>query len=106
MHFWLSHLQVANIWWSPIKSMGEGRSDVAVKDMRGGRIAIFEAKYSKSLEQLEDACHTALRQINDRMYAKEYEDDYDEILCYGIAFYKKRCMVKKIVKNLITVFRK
>ena len=76
------------------KEHGEGRSDVVVKDMRGGRIAIFEAKYSKSLEKLEDACHTALRQINDRMYAKEYEDDYDEIRCYGIAFYKKRCMVK------------
>ena len=66
-----------------------------MKDMRGGRIVIFEAKYSKSLEKLEDACDMALRQIDDRMYAKEYEDDYDEILCYGIAFYKKRCMVKK-----------
>ena len=22
-------------------------------------------------------------------------DDYDEILCYGISFFKKRCMVKK-----------
>lgn len=76
------------------KEHGEGRSDVVVKDMRGGRIAIFEAKYSKSLEKLKDACDTALRQINDRMYAKEYEDDYDDILCYGIAFYKKRCMVK------------
>lgn len=77
------------------KEHGEGRSDVVVKDMRGGRIAIFEAKYSKSLEKLKDACNTALRQINDRMYAKEYEDDYDDILCYGIVFYKKRCMVKK-----------
>lgn len=77
------------------KEHGEGRSDVVVKDMRGGRIAIFEAKYSKSLEKLKDACDTALRQINDRMYAKEYEDDYDDINCYGIAFYKKRCMVKK-----------
>ena len=37
----------------------------------------------------------ALQQIDDRMYAKEYEDDYDQILCYGMAFFKKRCMVKK-----------
>ena len=22
-------------------------------------------------------------------------NDYDEILCYGISFFKKRCMVKK-----------
>ena len=26
---------------------------------------------------------------------EEYADDYDEILCYGIAFFKKRCVVKK-----------
>ena len=56
---------------------------------------IFEAKYTKSLGQLERACDVALQQIDERMYAKEYEDDYDEILCYGISFFKKRCMVKK-----------
>jgi hypothetical protein len=27
------------------------------------------------------------------MYAKEYEDKYEEVFCYGISFYKKRCMV-------------
>ena len=25
----------------------------------------------------------------------EYEDDYDQILCYGISFFKRRCMMKK-----------
>ena len=25
---------------------------------------------------------------------EEYEDDYDEIRCYGIAFFRKRCLVK------------
>ena len=46
----------------------------------------FEAKYTKNLEKLESECDTALRQIDDRMYAKEYEDDYDQVLCYGISF--------------------
>ena len=32
--------------------------------------------------------------IDRRLYAKEYEDDCDEILCYGVTFYKKRCIVK------------
>ena len=59
------------------------------------RVAIFEAKYTKSLDKLESECDTALQQIDNRMYAKEYEDDYDQILCYGISFFKKRCMVKK-----------
>lgn len=77
------------------KEHGEGRSDVVVYDPVNGRVAIFEAKYTKTLDRLEEACDAALHQINDRMYAAEYEDDYDEILCYGISFFKKRCMVKK-----------
>ena len=77
------------------KEHGEGRSDVVVYDSIHARIAIFEAKYTKNLDSLENECDAALQQIDDRMYAKEYEDDYDQILCYGISFFKKRCMVKK-----------
>ena len=77
---------------------GEGRSDVIVFDLHGGRMAIFEAKYSKTFEKLSDDCDKALRQIDERMYAKEFEGNYDEIFCYGISFFKKRCMVKGITK--------
>ena len=35
--------------------------------------------------------------MNEKMYAKEYEDDYDQIFCYGISFFKKRCLVKKVL---------
>lgn len=77
------------------KEHGEGRSDVVVVDSRGGRVAVFEAKYSKTFEKLEQDCDEALRQINARMYAKEFEDSYDQVLCFGISFYKKRCLVKK-----------
>ena len=77
------------------KEHGEGRSDVVVDDPANGRIAIFEAKYTKELDDLERTCDKALQQIDDRMYAEEYKDDYDQILCYGISFLKKRCRVKK-----------
>lgn len=77
------------------KEHGEGRSDVVVYDPVEARVAVFEAKYTKNLEKLESACADALDQIDERMYAKEYEDDYDQVLCYGISFFKKRCMVKK-----------
>ena len=73
---------------------GEGRSDVLIKNPRNARIAIFEAKYARKLGDLETCCEAALKQIDERQYAKEFEDDYDSILCYGIAFYKKRCLVK------------
>ena len=73
---------------------GEGRSDVVVIDSYGGKVAIFEAKYSQSIENLETDCNKALNQINKKMYAKDFEDSYDEVLCFGISFYKKRCLVK------------
>ena len=76
------------------KEHGEGRSDAVVYDPVNGRVAIFEAKYTKNQEKLESTCNTALQQIDERLYAKEYEDDYDQILCYGISFFKKRCLVK------------
>ena len=76
------------------KEHGEGRSDVVVLDPEGDRVAIFEAKYSRTQDAMSKDCAAALQQIEDRQYAKEFEDDYDSVLCYGIAFYKKRCLVR------------
>ena len=76
------------------KEHGEGRSDVVVLDPEGDRVAIFEAKYSRTQDAMSKDCAAALEQIEDRQYAKEFEDDYDLVLCYGIAFYKKRCLVR------------
>ena len=81
------------------RERGEGRSDVVVRNSSKGRVALFEAKYAKTLDGLEASCEAALRQIEDRQYAKDFADDYDDILCYGIAFYKKRCLVKKNHEN-------
>ena len=77
------------------KEHGEGRSDIVVYDSVNGQVAVFEAKTSKTMEAMSRDCEDAIRQINDRMYAKEYEDEYDHILCYGISFFKKRCLVKE-----------
>ena len=74
---------------------GEGRSDIVVYDEENSRVVIFEAKVAKSPEELPAACDAALRQIEARQYAEDFRDEYDEILCYGIAFYKKRCLVKR-----------
>ena len=73
---------------------GEGRSDIVVYDEENSRVVIFEAKVAKSPEELPAACDAALCQIEARQYAEDFRDEYDEILCYGIAFYKKRCLVK------------
>ena len=67
---------------------GEGRSDVIVQDYPGDRIAIFEVKYAKSQESMEKSCEEAVAQINSRMYGEEFQDDFSEVLYYGISFYK------------------
>ena len=74
---------------------GEGRSDIVVYDEENSCVVIFEAKVAKSPDELPKACDAALRQIEARQYVEDFRDEYDEILCYGIAFYKKRCLVKR-----------
>ena len=76
------------------KEHGEGRSDVIIYDPENGQMALFEVKYSRTLDEMEKSCEKALLQINEKMYAQEFEDSYDKIFCYGIAFFKKRCLVK------------
>lgn len=73
---------------------GEGRSDVGVYDSENGRVAVFEIKYAQTSASLPTACEAALTEIATRMYAQEFEDDYDQIYCYGIAFFKKRCLIE------------
>ncbi len=76
------------------KEHGEGRSDITVQDYAGDRAAVFEVKYSKSAEDLRKDCEEAVFQIDDRMYAEEFQDDYARVVCYGVSFYKKRCLVR------------
>ena len=73
---------------------GEGRSDVVIKDNNNMLVAIFEVKYSEKKAYLEKDCDRALDQIRDRQYFVEFEDEYEEVFCYRISFWKKRCLVK------------
>ena len=49
-----------------------------------------------SAAQMDAACDEALKQIVDKGYAKTIEPGYEKILCYGIAFYQKSVMIKKL----------
>lgn len=55
---------------------------------------IIEAKHSKRENALEEDCISAVDQIAVKKYAQEYLDGYKMLICYGMAFYKKTCMVK------------
>lgn len=73
---------------------GEGRPDIVLRDERKGRAIIIEIKRAMMFEEMETVCGGALKQIEDRRYAEGLEPEYGEILCYGICFYNKRCVVK------------
>lgn len=77
------------------KEHGEGRSDIVVQDYPGDRVAVFEVKYAKSKEQLRKACEDAVMQIDSKMYGEEFREDYSKVMCFGVSFFKKRCLVKR-----------
>lgn len=60
---------------------------------------IVELKYSRTLDGMESACEKAITQIKERRY-DEYlrNDSRQNILIYGMGFYRKRCKV--IVEKL------
>ena len=91
---------VGNGAWGilPNKESGNGFADLMVETDDPNAGIVIELKSVKKLSELDGACKRAMDQIHDRRYDEYlrnegYEDDYDEIYCYGIAFYKKRCRV-------------
>ena len=76
------------------KEHGLGRPDIKLTDYKNRRILIIEAKKSDSAAQMNHDCDEALRQIVDQKYAKGLEAY--QVFCYGIAFFQKSAMVKKL----------
>lgn len=85
------------------RESGDGYSDIVVETENSEKGMILELKYAQD-GNLEQACRKALAQATEVHYAEILEDQgINEILCYGIAFYKKRCMVM-CKKQKSTVF--
>lgn len=75
---------------------GLGRSDLVVKDRRNRRAVVLEAKRTYYEDQMENACEEALSQIREKQYAEKVErDGYKKAGRLGIAFFQKKCLVKK-----------
>lgn len=75
------------------REQGEGRSDILVCDEKRNRAIVIEVKTAKKLQDMEEKCREALEQIYDKRYAEALDEEYDEIICYGMSFFKKRCRV-------------
>ncbi|MCM1499345.1 MAG: ATP-binding protein [Clostridium sp.] len=75
---------------------GSGRSDLFIKPVTRRKAAyVLEFKVADKFNQLDQKADEALKQIEERKYAKELEDDgYATVHRYGIAFCGKDCLVK------------
>ena len=71
-----------------------GRPDIKLTDYDNRRALIIEAKKSDGSAQMEHDCEEALKQIVDQEYARGL--DAYKVYCYGVAFYQKTALVKKL----------
>jgi hypothetical protein len=78
------------------KERGLGRPDLQILDEDNRRAMIIETKKSDNEAQMEKDCNKALKQIVDEGYAKYLDEGYKTVFCYGISFYKKSAMIKKL----------
>ncbi len=73
---------------------GLGRLDIVIKDPDSSRAAIIEVKHSKTEEKMPQDAEDALRQIEVNKYVTNFEGHYEEIMFWGISFWKKFCAAK------------
>ena len=57
---------------------------------------LIEAKKSESAAQMEKDCNDALKQIVDQGYAINLNAGFETILCYGISFFQKSALIRKL----------
>lgn len=77
------------------KEKGLGRPDILLKDDDNRRAIIIEAKKSDNESDMEADCDKAISQIITKKYAEGLYG-YEQILCYGVAFFQKQVKVKKM----------
>ena len=75
------------------RETGEGYSDILIETENPETGIIIEVKYAHD-GNMETAARNALEQITNTRYEEELQDEgIENILKYGIAFYKKKCKV-------------
>ncbi|MCD8325631.1 MAG: ATP-binding protein [Lachnospiraceae bacterium] len=84
------------------REAGSGRADIIVIDQVNSSGYIIEVKYAKDAKNendvaaLEKWADIALKQVENNQYDQYFADgEIHHIFKYGVAFYKKKCRVKK-----------
>ena len=79
------------------RESGEGRFDLAVLPYSILNTAIvIECKHSNSIKELRKDSKEASNQIIEKRYIEGLRDEgYENVIGYGISFYKKQCIITK-----------
>ena len=79
------------------RESGEGRFDLAVLPYSILNTAIvIECKHSDSIKELRKDSKEASNQIIEKRYIEGLRDEgYENVIGYGISFYKKQCIITK-----------
>ena len=80
------------------RESGNGRFDVCVlPENILGTVVLIECKHSISEDDLIDDAKEGARQIVEQKYLEEHKfKKYENVIGYGISFYKKQCYVVKV----------
>ena len=83
------------------REAGHGRFDVCVlPDSILGTVVLIECKHSISEDDLIDDAREGVQQIIDQKYLEERRfKKYENVVGYGLSFYKKQCYVVKMDNN-------
>ena len=72
---------------------GEGRPDIIVGNREENKLAIFEIKRAHAISDVPQKLDEALIQIKERHYSDT--EDYDDVICYALVFYRKKVFAGK-----------
>lgn len=78
------------------REAGDGRLDILLKSLDVRKpVVILELKRSALFQDMETKASEALNQIQSKEYYRELQQEgYENIICYGIAFFKKNCRIQ------------
>ncbi|GAA0076047.1 AAA family ATPase [Clostridium sp. CTA-5] len=78
------------------REAGDGRSDIFIKSLSIFEpCVILELKVCDKPKDIFKKCDEALAQIDEKNYEEELkEEGYENIIKYGISFYRKDCVIK------------
>lgn len=85
------------------RETGNGRLDIAVRSLDVLQApVILELKVADSFKGMEYCCQKALTQIQEKRYDDWIpEEGYTEAWLYGIAFFRKQCMIRVVHKRYL-----